>query len=167
MLISQSVLCPPHVEEHTCRAPEVTGSDYTHKHRHTHTLCGIYMTGHQLPVDFFPPCSMKNRRTLIFFSSTYSNWLRDLQKLLSANICPACLFSWSIHIVFLAFFEATQGATNEKVISDCGLYKGLGKQGSKYIEAFQGEKKKYRKGLERGERGRWTDRNKTRLGASV
>lgn len=63
-----------------------------------------------------------------------------------------CVFS-TIDSYLLLFSEATHSATNEKVIRDCSLYKGLEKQASKYSEAFQPREKKIQKGAgERGER---------------
>lgn len=144
------VLPPRYVEEHTCRAPEVMGLDYTHTHTHfwdIHdwapiTCCSLCL--------FSLPALWKTEE---YPSSPLARTFKLMQRpSKAADIFPACLFSLSIPIFFLPFFEATQGATNEKAISNCSLYKGLCKQASKYREAFQLEEKIQKGAGETGER---------------
>lgn len=150
---------PPHSP--LCRGAHLQGTwghgVRLHTHACTHTQTHTLWDTHDwAPITccslclFFPPCSMKNRRLPIFSSCTY--WCRSLENMLYADIFPACLFSWSIPIFFLPFSEATQGATNEKAISDCSLYKGLRKQASKYREAFQLKEQVQKGAGEMGER---------------
>lgn len=137
------VLLPPrYADAHTCRAPEVTGSHmHTHKHTrsdtHTHTLCGTYMTGHPLlaalsiflfyllkkyQLSLLPPTFQlmqkigKKWADYIWSPHANTDACRDF------FLLSVFFFHYWFQSFFPSFFEATQSATNEKVISDSSLY---------------------------------------------
>lgn len=94
-------------------------------HTHTDRVYRTCMTGDQLPVALYSNlrCAYL-RKTLLTSSFTCSRkWSHFFISLFLSHLFPHLFFcSFYFNNFRLSFFEATQSATSEKVISDSSLY---------------------------------------------
>lgn len=111
-----------YAEMHTCRAPEVTGVPATHTRTE---FIGHAWLGTNYLLLCIPTCAVHTwERHFSTSSFTCSRkWSHFFISLFLSHLFPHLFFcSFYFNNFRLSFFEATQSATSEKVISDSSLY---------------------------------------------